>query len=313
MPGSGKPLIRTYTLSVAPSDGMYRISVKRDGLVSQHLHDNVHVGDIIEARAPAGGFTIDAREKRPAVLLAGGVGITPLLAMLRHVVYEGLRTRGIRPTFLFQAAHAKADRAFDGELRQLAGAAGGTVRIIRVLGDVEGAEQGTDYDVAGRIDMALLSRVLPFNDYDFYLCGPPQFTQSLYDALRGYNIADGRIHAEAFGPSSLVRKFDVASAAAPRRPPATTSVPVAFTASLKEARWTPESGTLLELAEARGLSPAFSCREGNCGSCRTRLQAGAVTYVKEPTAGVADDEVLICCAVPAKPAAEGDDRIQLEL
>ncbi|WP_076865032.1 FAD-binding oxidoreductase [Bradyrhizobium mercantei] len=313
LPGSGKPVIRTYTLSVAPSDGMYRISVKRDGLVSQHLHDNVHVGDIIEARAPAGGFTIDAREKRPAVLLAGGVGITPMLAMLRHVVYEGLRTRGIRPTFLFQAAHAKADRAFDDELRQLADAAGGAVRVIRVLSDVDGAEQGTDYDAAGRIDMALLSRLLPFNDYDFYLCGPPQFTQSLYDALRGYNIADGRIHTEAFGPSSLVRKPDVAMAAPPRRPPATTSVPVAFTASMKEARWTPESGTLLELAEARGLSPAFSCREGNCGSCRTRLQAGAVTYVKEPTAEVADDEVLICCAVPAKPEAEGGDRIQLDL
>ncbi|WP_342709318.1 pyridoxamine 5'-phosphate oxidase family protein [Bradyrhizobium sp. B124] len=313
LPGSGKPVIRTYTLSVAPSDGMYRISVKRDGLVSRHLHDTIHVGDIIEARAPSGGFTIDAREKRPAVLLAGGVGITPMLAMLHHVVYEGLRTRGIRPTFLFQAAHAKAERAFGGELQQLADAAGGAVRIVRVLGDVDGAEQGTDYDAAGRIDMALLSRILPFNDYDFYLCGPPQFTQSLYDALRGYNIADGRIHAEAFGPSSLVRKPDVVTTVPPRRPAATTPVPVAFIASMKEARWTPESGTLLELAEQRGLSPAFSCREGNCGSCRTRLLAGAVTYLKEPTAEVADDEVLICCAVPAEPDGDGEDRIQLDL
>lgn len=313
LPGADKPVIRTYTLSVAPSDAMYRISVKRDGPVSQHLHDHLHVGDVIEARAPGGGFTIDAREKRPAVLLAGGVGITPMLAMLRHVVYEGLRTRSIRPTFLFQAAHAKADRAFSGELQQLADAAGGAVRIIRVLSDVDGAEQGTNYDAAGRIDMALLSRILPFNDYDFYLCGPPQFTQSLYDALRGYNIADGRIHAEAFGPSSLVRKPDLVTMAPPRRPAASAPVPVAFTASMKEARWTPGQGTLLELAEARGLSPAFSCREGNCGSCRTRLLAGAVTYVKQPTAELADDEVLICCAVPAKPEADGEDRIQLDL
>jgi len=301
--GADKPVIRTYTLSVAPSDGMYRISVKRDGLVSQHLHDGIKVGDIIEARAPSGGFTIDAREKRPAVLLAGGVGITPMLAMLRHVVYEGLRTRRIRPMVLFQAAHAKEDRAFGDELRQLADAAGGAVRIIRVLGNVDDAEEGADYDAAGRIDMALLSRMLPFNDYDFYLCGPPQFTQALYDGLRSYNIADGRIHAEAFGPSSLLRKPDLAAATPSRRPPATNPVPVAFTTSLKEARWTPEAGSLLELAEARGLSPPFSCRAGSCGSCRTRLLAGDVTYVKQPTAEVADDEVLICCAVPAKAEA----------
>jgi hypothetical protein len=311
--GTDRPVIRTYTLSVAPSDGMYRISVKRDGLVSQHLHENIRVGDIIEARAPNGAFTIDAREKRPAVLLAGGVGITPMLAMLRHVVYESLRTRGVRPTILFQAAHSKEDRAFGNELQQLANAAGGAVRIIRVLSDVDGAEEGVDYDAAGRIDMALLSRLLPFNDYDFYLCGPPQFTQALYDGLQSYNIADNRIHAEAFGPSSLVRKSDVGTAAPPRLPASTEPVPVAFTTSLKEARWTPESGTLLELAEARGLSPAFSCRAGSCGSCRTKLLAGDVTYVKEPTAEVADDEVLICRAVPAKSEGDGEDRIQLAL
>ena len=75
----------------------------------------------------------------------------------------------------------------------------------------------------------------------------------------------------------------------------------------------PESGTLLELAEARGLAPEFSCREGSCGTCRTRLIKGAVTYLKEPTAEVGEDEVLICCAVPALEQAEGENRIQLAL
>lgn len=83
--------------------------------------------------------------------------------------------------------------------------------------------------------------------------------------------------------------------------------------SLKEARWTPGSGTLLELAEARGLEPDFSCREGTCGTCRTKLLKGAVTYVREPTASVAADEVLICCAVPAEQGFGEEDRIQLAL
>jgi uncharacterized protein len=102
--GSVSSLIRTYTISVAPSDGIYRLSVKREGTVSSFLHDCVREGDIIEARAPDGGFVIDAAEHRPAALLAAGIGVTPLLAMLRHIVYEGLRTRRFRPTWFFYSA-----------------------------------------------------------------------------------------------------------------------------------------------------------------------------------------------------------------
>lgn len=302
MAGTEKPLIRTYTLSTAPSDGYYRISVKRDGLVSSWLHDHLHQGDILEARAPAGDFTVDASSNRPLVLLAGGVGITPMLAMARHLVFEGRRTQRMRPVVLFHASRSKHDRAFDRELAEL------EIGVIRVLSDTRGARAGIDYDAEGRIDMPLLSRYLPFGDYEFYLCGSPSFSQSLYDGLRGYGVADDRIHAEAFGPASLQRTGDPQKAGPERLPPATTSIPVTFIDSLKEARWEPGSGTLLELAEARGLAPEFSCREGHCGTCKTRLLKGAVSYLKEPAAKLGDDEVLVCCAVPA-----GAEPIQLAL
>lgn len=311
LPGAGKPVIRTYTLSVAPSDESYRITVKREGAVSQYLHDHIRVGDVVEVRAPAGDFTIDARSTRSAVLLAGGVGITPMLAMLRHIVYEGIRRQRFRQTILFHAAHAKHDRPFDAEIRQLEEAALGNVKVVRIVSDPTAAKDGDDYDAVGRIDMALLTRFLKFNDYDFYMCGPPAFTQAIYDGLRDYNVQDDRIHAEAFGPSSLVRRRPAPAAAPIRIAPSTRSVPVMFTESGKEARWQPDSGTLLELAEARGLEPEFSCREGTCGTCKTRLLAGTVTYSKEPSLQVAEDEVLICCAVPAE--SDGQERIQLAL
>jgi uncharacterized protein len=192
-------------------------------------------------------------------------------------------------------------------------AAQGSVKLIRVLSDPSDAREGSDYDASGRVDMALLTRFLPFNDYDFYLCGPPSFSQALYDGLRGYNIADSRIHAEHFGPSSFRRVADVGAAAPMRRAPSRKPVPVAFMNSLKEARWMPDGGTLLELAEARGLNPDFSCREGHCGTCRTKLLRGAITYVRDPAANVAGDEVLICCAVPAQKEGVDEDRIQLAL
>ena len=263
--------------------------------------------------APTGDFTLDAHGTRPAVLLAGGVGITPMLAMLRHLVYEGLRRQRIRPATLFYAARSKQDRAFDQELAELIASAQGAVRLVRVLSDTRDARAGIDYDASGRIDMPLLSRFLAFGDYEFYLCGPPPFTQALYDGLRGYRIVDERIHAEAFGPASLIRTSDAAAATPAQLPPATQAVPVVFVDSLKEARWTPETGTLLELAEARGLAPEFGCRAGSCGTCRTKLLKGTVTYVKQPTAKVDDDEVLICCAVPAEQETEEENRIQLAL
>ena len=311
IPGEAKPVIRTYTLSTAPSDGAYRISVRRQGLASAFLHDQIGVGDIIEARAPAGDFTIDAAERRPAVLIGAGVGVTPMLAMLRHVVYEGLRTRRVRPTIFIQAARTRSERGFDAEIAELVARADGKVQLVRTLDDAEGAVAGVDFDADGRVDIALLRQVLGFDDHDFYLCGPPPFMQSLYDGLRDLNIADSRIHAEAFGPASMRRRVD--AVAAPAAKPSAAPVPVAFAASAKEAHWAPGSGSLLDLAEARGLSPEFSCRGGSCGTCRTRIIAGAVAYETPPSASVGADEALICCAMPADTASGGGDRLILDL
>ena len=84
---------------------------------------------------------------------------------------------------------------------------------------------------------------------------------------------------------------------------------VLFATSGKEARWEPGAGTLLELAEARGLSPEFSCRGGSCGTCKTKLSSGQVHYLNTPEQGLAADEVLICCSVPA----EGSETLILDI
>jgi len=311
--GEQEPAIRTYTLSVAPSDGTYRISVKKDGRISQLLHQ-LSVGATLEARAPAGGFTIDPFEPRPAVLIAAGVGITPMLAMLRHVVYEGRRKQRIRRTWLIYSARGKAEQGFASELAELVAQAAGRVTVVKVLSNSEGAVNGVDFDETGRVNMDLLKKVLPFDDFDFYLCGPPAFMQDTYKGLRSLDIADRRIFAESFGPGSIVREPDGDRAGAEEvAKPAEVSIPVIFTESAKEARWHPDSGTLLELAEARGLSPEYSCRSGSCGTCVTKLVKGKVAYKTPPQAAIADGEVLICSAYPAACGNEEAGGLQLAL
>jgi ferredoxin len=163
--------------------------------------------------------------------------------------------------------------------------------------------EGEDFDLTGRIDTALLKTLLEVEDYDqldFVLCGPGSFTQGLYDGLRELDIRDARIHAETFGPSTLRRVLDPDAVVIEQPPAATTSVPVVFQRSAKEARWQPDGGSLLELAESRGLRPEFSCRGGSCRTCKTRLISGQVNYPQPPAEVPDDGQVLICCAIPAQ-------------
>ncbi|MFY0680393.1 MAG: pyridoxamine 5'-phosphate oxidase family protein [Thalassovita sp.] len=309
--GESKPQIRTYTVSSAPSDPAYRISVKREveGVVSKHLHDRLKVGDVIEVKAPKGRFTLDPSVRRPAVLLAGGVGITPMLSMARHVVHEGKRTRYTRPVTVFHAAHDTAQRAFERDFRALEVESRGAIRYFSFVSNVRaGQDAGVQFNGQGRITAGALRQVLPLDDYDFYLCGPKGFMQAMYDILRSLGVADARIEAEAFGPSALVRDVEQGQTSEPAVEEATDAV-IEFTKAGFEQSWSAGEGTLLDTAEAHGLTPDFSCRSGTCGSCLTRKLSGEVTYRTQPTAEHSDDEVLICCAVPAK----GTGVIKLDL
>lgn len=300
-PGGEAPLLRTYTVSVAPSAPQLRISVRKLGEGSIHLHDAIDVGDIIDCRAPDGSFIIDTSPAHPVVMIAAGVGITPILAMIAHLVDEGERTGAMRPVTFFYAARTKAERGFDAELSQLVERSNGKLTIIRLLQATDDAAIGSDFEEQGILSAAVLEKYLGFQCYDFYMCGPPGFMQAVYDLLIDHGVADHRIFAEAFGPASLKRQVDNRSVT-PKAEPSTIPVDVVFNAAGDNGAWTPGSGSLLEFAEASGLTPEFGCREGACGACKTPLIAGSVAYFRETSAAHGDNEVLICSAVPAATA-----------
>ena len=143
------------------------------------------------------------------------------------------------------------------------------------------------------------------DDYDFFLCGPGGFMQSMYDMLRTLGVNDCRIFAEEFGPASLSRDVDEASSGFEKVVVANEAI-VEFTDSNVEQAWTKTDGSLLEFAEAHGFAPEFGCRSGQCGACKTRLVSGKVSYQTEISSVIEYGEVLLCCAVPA---AGGDDEI----
>ncbi|MCA7885345.1 pyridoxamine 5'-phosphate oxidase family protein [Burkholderia contaminans] len=286
LPGSDAPAIRSYTLSDAPGGALYRITVKREGRVSAWLHDHAHAGMTLDAQMPRGRFSFDLASPRPAVLVSAGIGITPMIAMLRRALADAPPSR--RVVFVHGAREA-ADRPFAEELARVAAA---DARLSLHWFDSRPHEGSAAH--AGRIDVAQMKRILSFDDYDFYLCGPSAFMRDLYDGLRALNVPDERIRFEAFGPSSVARSATRTSAS-----PA-ASVPVVFRRTGREAAWTPADGSLLEFAEGQRVDVPSECRSGSCGTCATRVLSGAVDYEQAPDAQVEPGCALLCVARPAK-------------
>ncbi len=308
---TNQPTTRTYTISSAPGELYYRISVKReeDGYLSRFLHDEIKQGDIIEAKSPRGDFFIDTETTRPAVLIAGGVGITPIISMASHVAIEGFRTRHTRPLTIFHAASTTKERAFSESLRILEQQTNGIIRYFSFISQpTQGEEAGIHFNGKGYINADILRQALALDDYDFYLCGPPVFMQALYDSIRSLGIRDARILTEAFGPASITRQTDKTTTSTAVKEEADEAI-ITFSKSGFEQHWQAGDSTILETAEAHGLTPNFSCRNGTCGSCAVKLNSGSVTYRTQPTADHASGEILVCCAVPAK----GTETVDIEL
>ena len=147
-------------------------------------------------------------------------------------------------------------------------------------------------------------KTLPFNDYDFYLCGPAAFMQSIYDGLRALNIADARIHAEAFGPSALDahdrRGHGVQPMRARRDRAGAGRVREVGEGGALDARRRHAARPCRSARPRRPSSVAGAAAAGRAGRASSRARWR--TRVA-PSFHVADDEALICCAVPAQADA----------
>lgn len=198
---------RNYSLSDRPGLDYYRISVKReprltpegpDGLISSYLHDAVEEGSKLEIGPPCGEFTLDpaVANDRPAVFLAGGIGITPLLSMVKGLVHAKVS----RPIYFVQAARNSHSHAFGRELRELTAQAPNMKSYILYDDPLLNDHEENNCDAAGRLNTEFIAEWTPYSTADFYLCGPKVFMQSIYASLLKLGVADEQIHLEFFGP-----------------------------------------------------------------------------------------------------------------
>ena len=295
---AGTPLLRSYSLSGAPGEAEYRISVKREqhGAGSQFLHTRVRAGDVLEAAAPRGTFTLRAGTG-PVLLVSAGVGATPVLAMLHALA----AARSSRDIWWLHGSRSRADEPFAAESRSLLAALPAAHRHICYSSPGPGDVQGRDYDTAGRLSAPVLAALDLPRDADAYLCGPAAFMADVSAALVAAGLQAGRIRTEMFGAGPSVTPGIARAAGRRPHPPAgqpSGGPAVAFARSDLTVRWDPGYASLLELAEACDVPVRWSCRTGVCHTCETAVMSGTVGYAPDPVDDPADGSALICCSQP---------------
>ena len=304
IPDQDKPLTRCYSLSDAPGKPYYRCTIKKvppagdfpPGRSSAYFNDVVQVGDVIDVKSPRGKFCLDPDKPGPIVLLAGGVGITPVLSMLNTV----LDLEQDREVHFFLAVRNGRQHMFREYLEPFRHP-GRNIRVSIVYSAPEPNDvQGRDYDFKGRLTIDLLNQVLPSNNFEYYMCGPSPFMESLREGLCASGVPEERVHWEAFGAS---RRTKAAVAPSVREKGgadngSTYDSSVRFSASGKEVHWDSEYTCLLDMAEANGVPVESGCRAGNCGTCALAVKSGTVKYLEPPDLAPYVGMCLPCVCIP---------------
>ncbi len=291
--GSDTPVVRCYSISSGPRPDALRISVKRvrhgegqEGLMSGLLH-RLAPGEPLELQAPAGRFhlPVPSSTKRPVVLVAAGIGITPLLAMLHGAA---LVMPDAAITLLY-GVRSGDEHAFRDELDALCRKMP-TLTVRTFYSAPRAADRvGVDFDRHGRVSAQQLLDVCDPRA-EVYLCGPGAMVRELTAALRSAGFSDDAIHTEAFGPSGLAEtSFSE-----------TTAQPVRLARSDRVIVWQPGAGSLLDQIERAGVVTASGCRAGQCESCVLPLREGRVAH-PPGSAPVPAGQCLPCVCVPLTP------------
>jgi ferredoxin-NADP reductase len=298
--GKAKPFVRCYSLSCGPGKAYYRVSVrhiedrggdKGPGVVSNIINTKSKVGDRIPIKAPSGHFFLDEEAKEVVVLLAGGIGITPMVSMLDHLI----QTQSNRSVVLVHGSRNGNEQQFKDWLRECSSKYPNVHVVSCYSQPLPTDVQGIDYQIEGFVTLDLLKALLPNPQCQFYLCGPPPFMDSLYKGLGEWGVEESRINFEQFGPSTI-KKSAVGQSEMHDEPD-----PVMFCESGEIALWSSSFNSILELAESNDVEIESGCRAGSCGTCETAIAKGKVRYTTADEVNCNPGCCLPCIAIPDGP------------
>jgi glycine betaine catabolism B len=292
----GARMNRSYSLSSSPTQRDYvELTVRREarGAVSRHINDLLKVGDEIDVGGPVGRFTFEGMEADSIVLIAGGVGITPMMSITRYLTERSWAG----DVFFIYACRAPTDFIFANELAELQ-----RVNPRLHVAVTMSRPEGTDWKgPSGRLTKELLTQTVPdLASRRIHLCGPPSMMESTKAILAELGVAPDQVRTELFGAT----KPTPSPAGTTARPtlPATGPL-VTFSKNNKSAKIR-VGQTVLELSEDLDIGIASSCRVGTCGVCKVKMTSGEVEMAVEDALDADDKAKGIILACQAKPKSD---------
>ncbi|MCK6476712.1 MAG: 2Fe-2S iron-sulfur cluster-binding protein [Phycisphaerales bacterium] len=273
---AGKTTKRSYTIASSAAQRDYvEITIKREelGVVSRYLHDRVVPGELLQIAAPQGRFTFSGTEADSIVLIGAGVGITPLMCIVRTLTDRGWN----KDIFLLFACRTSGDFVFREELEHLQR----RHPNLHVVATMTRAEGTVWMGPKGRLTKELIAQSVPdISTRRVHICGPAPMMDATRAVLLELGVPSNQIRTEAFGPSERkdARQSAVQTAMVEALPETT---PVVSFAISGKAAPLPADTSVLEAAEHVGVSIDNSCRAGTCGQCKVKLLKGSVTMAVE--------------------------------
>lgn len=265
----GTPVKRSYSIASSPCcHGWCEITVKHtpEGLVSGYLHQRTKVGDVLDAAGPYGRFTFRGREAPNVVMIAGGVGITPMMSSIRYLTDQSWGG----DIHLIYACSRLHNVIFREELDHLAKRHPNLHVTLVLSREPSESWSGSRGHVTGEL---LGNAVAGLASRRIHLCGPPPMIDALKNALADLGVPKDQVKTELF----LSPEVKIAS---PTAAAVGVTAMCTFVRSGKKAPLAPDR-TVLEVAEAVGVTIDYSCRQGFCGVCKVKLVAGRVSMAIE--------------------------------
>ena len=301
----GARMNRSYSISSSPMQREYvELTVRREprGAVSRHIVDLLKVGDQIETGGPVGRFTFTGTEADSIVLIAGGVGVTPMVSITRYLTERSWAG----DIFFINVCRTPADNMFADEVAALQ-RVNPKLHVVVTMSRPE----GTNWKgLRGHITKELLTQTVPnLASRRIHLCGPSAMMASVKAILTELGVSSDHLKTEAFGAV----KPDPATPGTSLKPTAPATGPlITFSKNNKSAKIrvdlqagdSPPKQTILELSEELGIGIEFSCRVGTCGVCKVKLTSGEVDMEVQDALDDEDRKQGIILACQAKPKGE---------